>query len=144
MEKLFRLIYTSARTPQCDQLEIEKILNTCQSNNAKKNITGLLIHTNKRFFQCLEGNKEDVMELYEHIKKDKRHGGAMMRHSGPIKERAFTEWSMAYKDLDHVDLLSESEYSNLHKDIEDLMLGRGPLNSDEGMSILRRFLLVNI
>lgn len=99
MENLYRLIYTSSRRPKCDEAEINNILNSCLENNPHKNISGILLHSEKRFVQYLEGDKDKIMELFEHIKKDTRHGGVNLRDYSPITEKKFPSWNMGYKDI---------------------------------------------
>ncbi|MFK7953488.1 MAG: BLUF domain-containing protein [Ekhidna sp.] len=102
MSALYRLIYTSFRKAECDEEEIEKILASCKKNNPKRNITGILLHADKRFIQYLEGSKKDVEELYQLIEKDNRHTSISRRNFELINERVFPSWEMGYKDMDNV------------------------------------------
>lgn len=99
MAELYRLIYTSSRRAKCDDTEIEKILNSCKKNNPHENISGILLHSEKRFVQYLEGDKDKIMELFENIKQDSRHGGVNLRDYSPISEKKFPSWNMGYKDV---------------------------------------------
>ncbi|MGJ8667255.1 MAG: BLUF domain-containing protein [Patiriisocius sp.] len=57
-------------TPQ----EIEDIFNKTYTKNSLKSITGILIHGMGNFFQILEGEKNEILPLFEDIiKKDARH-----------------------------------------------------------------------
>lgn len=99
MKNLYRLVYTSARKPNCTDEEIEKILNSCKRNNPGKNLTGVLLHSEKRFLQYLEGDKDELQQLYDLIHKDDRHAGVNRRDFTKIEERMFPRWSMSYEDL---------------------------------------------
>lgn len=57
-----------------DESEITELLNSSSANNKALNISGLLIYNEGNFFQYMEGEKEDILDLYENkILKDKRH-----------------------------------------------------------------------
>ncbi len=99
MSSLYRLVYTSFRKPHCDQKEIENILNSCKRNNSQNMITGVLLHSNSRFIQYLEGQKDDIRALFDLIKDDPRHTSVSERNFESIKERVFPTWEMGYKDL---------------------------------------------
>ena len=57
MSDLYRLVYTSFRKPKCDDGEIKNILDACKRNNPRRNITGILMHSDSRFIQYIEGSK---------------------------------------------------------------------------------------
>lgn len=142
--KLYRLVYTSARSSSCDEECVKDILEASRRNNAKLGITGMLIHTKDRFLQILEGPYEKVTALYNKISKDPRHGGSLMRFCEPVKERHFGDWNMAYKayDSDQVQyntLISE-ESKQLYASLMD-----GDLHNykDAGMRVLKVFLQVS-
>ncbi|MFT4736523.1 MAG: hypothetical protein ACI8QD_000468 [Cyclobacteriaceae bacterium] len=100
MSSLYRLVYTSFRKPNCNQQEIENILASCKKNNPSRNITGILMHSNNRFIQYVEGSKDDLRQLYDLIKQDPRHTSVNERNFEPIKERLFPSWEMGYRDVD--------------------------------------------
>jgi hypothetical protein len=100
MSSLYRLVYTSFRKPNCNQQEIENILASCKKNNPARNVTGILMHSNNRFIQYIEGSKEELKSLYDLIKNDARHTSVNERNFEPIKERVFPSWEMGFKDVD--------------------------------------------
>jgi hypothetical protein len=51
---LTRLVYYSQRNPS-ESLEIEKLIETCQRNNGRMNVSGLLHYNGDHFLQVLEG-----------------------------------------------------------------------------------------
>lgn len=105
---LYQLVYSSRRKASCDDREVQKILESCKRNNPSKDITGVLLLSDNHFIQYLEGSKE-IINLYDQIKEDPRHSGAVLLSYGPIKERAFPSWHMGYKNLpkDKIDFLTE-------------------------------------
>jgi hypothetical protein len=97
---LSKLIYVSARTPNCTEKEIQKILASCEKNNAKLDITGVLLYTTEKFVQYLEGEYKTIFSLYDKIKQDDRHKNLVLIYSGPIKDKVFPSWHMAGKKVD--------------------------------------------
>jgi len=112
MSNLHRLIYTSFRKPECTDKEIENILAACKRNNPGHNITGVLIHSKKRFIQYLEGDGALIESLFEKIKLDPRHAAATLRNYEPISERIFPSWNMGYKDLTGADAKFLHKYAS--------------------------------
>lgn len=140
-QQLYRLVYTSARSSQCDEKEIDKILAASRRNNKPLDITGVLLHTHDRFLQVLEGEKDKVMTLYQKIEKDKRHGGSMMRFCEPVDERHFGDWNMAGKKINSEKIKYDTSISNQNKQLYKSMLN-GDIHSykDDGMRVLKTFI----
>ena len=99
MNELYQLVYTSIRDSKCTEEEVNKILKACQRNNNPSEVTGVLLHSKKRFIQYLEGGME-ISQLYNKIKRDKRHHHVVLLSYMPIPERVFPNWQMGYKDID--------------------------------------------
>ena len=141
---LYRLVYTSSRDESCSDEDIEQILAASSRNNSGQDVTGLLIHTPKRFLQVLEGPYDVVQNLYEKIEKDPRHGGSTMRYCEPIESREFEGWYMAGKKMvsDEVEFLTElgENEKTLYQSFMD-----GDINnySDDGMRVIKSFLMVS-
>jgi hypothetical protein len=137
MSSLYRLVYTSFRKPNCDEKEIENILDSCKKNNPNRNITGVLLHSDKRFIQYIEGSKDEVQELYELIKDDPRHTSVNQRNFEPIDERIFPSWEMGYKDVDQIQF--DTEASNINQKAFNRLI-KGELDFDDNaMRILQLF-----
>ncbi|MFK7951914.1 MAG: BLUF domain-containing protein [Ekhidna sp.] len=142
-ENLFRLVYTSARLKNCTDEDIEQILEVSRRNNGKINVTGILIHTDDRFLQVLEGDKEVIMKLYHKIEKDDRHGGSNMRFCEPVKERHFSDWEMAGKKIDKSVEFKTDINDKKRKHYDSMMDGDLSSYKDDGMRVLKTFLLVS-
>jgi hypothetical protein len=138
---LYRLVYTSARTKQCSDQDIEEILNIARNNNATLGVTGILVHTNSRFLQILEGEHDKVMSLYKKIEKDQRHIASRMRFCEKVDQRHFSEWNMASKKIESDDLRFNTSITSAQKKNYESMLD-GDISSykDHGMRILKVFL----
>ena len=77
--------------------------------NAVQRITGMLIFDGIRFCQYVEGSKNDVLALFERICADSRHAAVTLIHQGPVQERRFKKFSLAFANGDDFEALSRLE-----------------------------------
>ena len=108
---MYKIIYRSTANPNLTSEDISNILNTARDFNKKHRITGCLIYYNHKFIQILEGEKIIVEELFSKIKMDKRHFDVELLVDIFRKERIFTNWSMAYLNLDSEDMNDKEHQS---------------------------------
>ena len=139
MENLSFLIYSSVRNENCTDAEIKNILASCEKNNPGKNITGVLVHSDNYFLQFLEGEASEIMELYNHIKKDPRHSKCILLNKGTIDKRMFPSWHMGYKDAGkgEVDLLTQSSADE--KSTFNTLLKGGEVADNKALAMLQKF-----
>jgi len=97
---MFELIYTSVAPQRLSESELLDILAKARIKNKQLGITGLMIYHDREIMQILEGEKSAVQALYQAICEDVRHARVAVFYEGDILERAFTDWSMAFKSLD--------------------------------------------
>jgi hypothetical protein len=88
------ITYTSLARLDLDAADLRAIHATAQRENARRNITGLLIFNGTHFLQIIEGEPEPLAQLVENLRRDPRHRGLEVRHDTPIDERNFPDWSM--------------------------------------------------
>jgi hypothetical protein len=100
MSDLYNLVYVSHRPAHCDNTAVENILKNSRENNLRNDITGLLLCTDNRFMQYIEGDQAKINALFELIKKDKRHSQCRLLYNVPIAKRVFPNWQMGYKYID--------------------------------------------
>ncbi len=94
---LFRLTYVSrAMLPALAKFDatVEDILRTSQPNNARMDVTSLLIAYKGWFIQALEGPRRNVSMVFGVIGRDLRHAQLEMLSAGPVSERLFGQWGM--------------------------------------------------
>ena len=100
MSELYQVVYCSRNripgTPNAVSEAIGGILARSRENNARDQVTGGLLFSDGCFAQVLEGPMEAVMAAFERIQCDERHGEIVVLQSGPIAERHFCDWSMAF------------------------------------------------
>jgi len=100
------VIYVSQAKKPMTAPELESLLSFSRQKNAEKDITGMLIYRYSKdagsghFIQMLEGDEREVRALYEKIGRDKRHHTVLVLGEGEIAQRMFSEWAMAFKNVD--------------------------------------------
>jgi hypothetical protein len=101
---LYHLGYVSTQTRPLVTDDLTDLLDEALGRNRDRAITGLLLHREGSFFQVLEGEKDDVMKVYESIKRDPRHHRVKVLFEGGIDAREFPDWQMGFVELDGVDV----------------------------------------
>ncbi len=94
-----RLKYVSEFSRYIAPEEIHDIVEKASVNNAKLDISGILMSGDGLFFQILEGPEEVVDALYQKICKDDRHTKVMTVSDDSIEERLFSTWGMRNLDI---------------------------------------------
>ena len=96
---LYKLLFTSKRSSSCSSVDVIDIVEKAVKFNNKNEITGILIQNGDFFKQYLEGG-DQILELFNKIKDDKRHKEvALIDFSKLESERMFHKWNMAYRDI---------------------------------------------
>lgn len=109
------LIYVSMAKELMSQDALLNILKQSRDWNTTHNITGMLIYIeglfintegraistrrSGRFMQVLEGPKEELDMLFNHIQNDKRHHHVTLLHRADIADRNFETWQMGFQSL---------------------------------------------
>lgn len=109
---MIHLVYVSTALNEMDDDELLSLLAQARDRNRRQGITGMLLYSNGNFFQVLEGEENDVGEVYESILKDKRNHGNIVIVKERISERSFPNWSMGFRKLSENDLRSIDGYSD--------------------------------
>ena len=105
---LITLVYVSFAEHTMTDSELRELLEESRQNNARLNITGMLLYRDGFFIQALEGEAEVVDELYANIAKDPRHTHVVTVYRNKITERSFGTWSMGFNIL-RDDALTEEQ-----------------------------------
>ena len=112
---LYALSYVSNQAAAMDNAALLKLLDQARRRNADLGITGLLLHRENCFFQVLEGDREQVLGLFEQIAGDKRHHRVEIVSEGTIRAREYSDWRMAFIELDGQDFTTMPGFSDLLK-----------------------------
>jgi len=92
------LVYRSVATDTFSIPEIYSMLSRAKEYNAEHKISGCLLYHNNQFLQLLEGEENEVLNLFQKISMDKRHKDIVLIESSHSEERLFYKWSMAFHD----------------------------------------------
>lgn len=93
---LIRLIYASTANDGVDLNEFKRILLNAQTNNLRNDLTGMLAFNSKIFLQALEGDRDQVNDLYTKLMRDPRHNRLAILKFEEIEERHWANWSMGF------------------------------------------------
>jgi hypothetical protein len=96
---MFFAVYVSSAVKLFTDEELVELLRISRENNARQDITGMLLYKDGNFMQFLEGPRENVCALLAKIKHDPRHRGMIVLLQSEHQERDFSEWSMGFKSL---------------------------------------------
>jgi len=108
---LVRLLYVSRAVDKDSAKAIESILETSRSQNMGNGITGVLCYGGGVFLQAIEGGRNAVNTLYNHIASDKRHTNVVLLHYEEISERRFGGWTMGQVNLSKLNTSIVLKYS---------------------------------
>src|SRR5689334_5958390 len=136
---LAHLAYVSVRKKNCTEEEIEKILASCQINNAPLDITGVLLYSENKFIQYVEGESTALMALYDKIKKDARHEKAVMISYSPIQARLFPSWQMGSRKIASDDIRFETDISDGDKEVFKKIMNGTETEGAKVQEILLKF-----
>jgi hypothetical protein len=96
---LHHLIYESQATQPFTEAELAALLQQARAHNDANGLSGILLYAQDgRFVQVLEGEVDNVHELYfMHISRDKRHHNLTLLADGRLGQRRFANWCMGYR-----------------------------------------------
>ena len=89
-----------------------ELLTEARRINTSRDITGLLLHRDRSFYQVMEGAEDIVRETFDSIEKDERHTAIDVLFEGEVDEREFPDWQMGFLNLDGVDIETLQGYSD--------------------------------
>ena len=91
-----RLVYFSRAVKDMSLEDIRNILETARSNNSELGVCGMLCYEARWFLQVLEGDREQVSELFIDIADDPRHDEVVIVSYDYVDEPYFKDWKMGY------------------------------------------------
>ena len=107
--EIYEMLYVSTIAPAACVSVVSTIAMKSRVSNALRSITGMLVFDGIRFCQYLEGGKDELAILFERISKDSRHAAVTMIHHGPLQNRRFKKFSLAFATGDDFEALSRLE-----------------------------------
>lgn len=91
---VYQILYRSRATQPFSETQLQELLAWSRAHNTELNITGLLLYSDGRFVQVLEGPEAAVLALYARIQNDPRHSQVVTVREGLCSERRFADWTM--------------------------------------------------
>jgi hypothetical protein len=111
-DRLFHLGYVSTEIGDLGSAGMVELLTEARRINTSRDITGLLLHRERSFYQVLEGAEDVVRQTFDSIEKDQRHTAIDVLFEGEVDEREFPDWQMGFLNLDGVDIETLQGYSD--------------------------------
>lgn len=112
---LYCLSYVSTESVHMGNDQLLAILDKAREKNTRLGITGLLMHRDDSFFQVIEGERDAVRTLFDTIRRDRRHRRVEIVTEGAITNREYSDWRMAFVELDGQDFSAMPGFSDLLK-----------------------------
>lgn len=97
---LRRIAYLSRAAEPFSKRALLDLLHDARGYNAADGITGLLIHSQGRFLQVLEGEPEALADLLQRLRRDPRHSDLHVLFDDDVEQRLFATWSMGCANFD--------------------------------------------
>ncbi len=111
---LFQLAYVSLSRLPLDETTLSDILEVSQRNNARDEITGILMYHDEIFFQVLEGDRSAVEKCYyEGISHDPRHKSLSLMWADGVESRTFSDWAMGYVGPEVIGRYTKDSFQSL-------------------------------
>lgn len=132
------LVYLSHATELFSEQQLMDLLTQARTNNAKCNVTGILLYDGRgMFMQAIEGNEQDIAALYAKIEQDNRHKRLTVLWRNTIVKRNFPDWQMGYKVLGKEITNHLQGFSNFLENGDETMLATDEL--DFAKVLMQRF-----
>jgi len=136
---LSQLVYVSNRKSNCTEEEIGKILASCKKNNPPLQITGVLLYSDTKFIQMVEGDAKVITGLYDKIKLDNRHSNTMMISYGPIKEKSFPSWHMGARKIAGNQVDFKTNITKEDQEVFNSLLNGREEKGEKVLGLLKKF-----
>ncbi len=88
--------------------KLNALYSKAKINNAKHNITGVLIYKNQNFLQVLEGEQHIVNKTFKRISLDPRHKNIFKVINTQVEQRIFEDYNFGFTIINN-----KSEFKNL-------------------------------
>lgn len=91
-----RIIYRSLAAPALDRAELFRLLHHARTANESCGLSGVLLQSDNRLLQVLEGPTWKLFAVFDKIRQDPRHTGVEIIDERSIDEATFPQWAMRY------------------------------------------------
>lgn len=108
---MISMVYVSSARRLFSDRDLVELLEQSRENNARLDITGMLLYKDGNFMQALKGPDDAVLQWFDTIQRDERHHRVIQLLRGPIERREFPSWSMGFHNLRDAGLERTPGYS---------------------------------
>ena len=105
---LRRLAWSSIPSPSFSPARLNEIIAPSRRNNARDQISGMLLFTGAHFLAMLEGEERNLGDLWLRLERDQRHCDLFRIGDEISVKRLYSEWKMGYMVDSGVDAQIES------------------------------------
>lgn len=99
--QLTRLVYAS-RHDNLDPVSLESIRTSSVKNNARDQVTGVLVVEDNTILQLIEGSREAIAKCFGRIMEDSRHYDVQVISCGDVSRRLFQDWNMRLANVSEI------------------------------------------
>lgn len=117
---MLQLIYTSVAVSRFTDAQLNELLTKSRQKNERLQITGMLLYDKGTFLQVIEGPDDAIRNLIYDIQHDPRHQLMIVLTERKIRQRDFSQWSMAFSKVTSDDLKSLPGYEDFFEGEPDL------------------------
>jgi hypothetical protein len=114
-----QILYVSTESNKTTKEFLKKLIDKSIENNRTLNVTGMLLYHKGTFLQILEGDPDDIENLYSKIKRNEHHKSMNMVYNVPIVERTFSNWAMGFVDAEELFDKGDKDFFSFFKDITE-------------------------
>lgn len=93
-QRVLTLTYRSEATNPPSEGDLGRLLKQARSRNRAAGVTGMLLFSDNRFFQWLEGPEAQIDQIWSSIQNDRRHTRVEVLNREFSQCRLFTDWDM--------------------------------------------------
>lgn len=118
-----RIIYKSIASPELDRGELFRLVYHARVANEAKGLSGVLLQSERRLLQVLEGPIWRLFAVFETIRRDSRHSNVEVIDDRLIPHATFPDGPMRYFDQRSISkalsFLEAETQGDIHKPITD-------------------------
>ncbi len=85
----YAICYVSTAAEGLATEELHRLMEDSEIRNNDRDIKGVLLYSEGNFFQVLEGEKQEVIELWDQIQADPRHTNVIQIVGRDLEHKAF-------------------------------------------------------
>lgn len=100
------IVYVSAAAPGMTSEGLDLIVGEAARLNRENGITGVLLHNEGDFMQCIEGSAKAVAETFAMINASRQHRGLIVLMDEKLTKREFAAWHMGSAGIPRSEMLA--------------------------------------